>query len=366
MSKDFFQLPVKSVSQETSDAVSVTFDIPQDLKATFAYKQGQYLTLKFNLNGAEVRRAYSMCSSPVDPDITVTVKRVKGGLVSNHINDAVKAGTSIEVMPPEGRFFTELDADKRKTYYLIGAGSGITPLYSIIKTILEEEPQSSVHLLYGNRNETTIIFKDSIDELARKYSGQFTVNHILSQPLREKKKGIGGLFSKGKISWTGAIGRIDTAVVGKFLEEHPNKAKAAEYFICGPGDMINTAEAALKGMDIDPKTIHAERFTNDNQKAKVASGGGAAAVAQVNLNDKLVTISVPANKTILDVLIDEKHDPPYSCTSGACSTCMAKVTKGSVKMDACYALDDDEVEEGYILTCQAHPTSDEVHLTFDI
>lgn len=360
-----FPLTVKNTTQETADATTVTFSVPAELRKDFDYTQGQYLTLIFNLKSGEARRAYSMCSSPTEDDIAVTVKRVEGGLISNHICDNVTAGTTVNVLPPDGRFYTKLDETAKKTYYFFAAGSGITPVYSIIKTILEKEPKSTVHLLYGNRNEDSVIFKEGLNRAAKRYAGQFTVTHILSQPKREKAGGLFGAFKKGKISWTGAVGRIDERMVNEFLEKNPDINKNAEYFICGPGAMIDTAEKALLRKGIDEKNIHTERFTvTKDTENQIAGTDGA--TAKITLDGKVTEVDVPADKTILDVLIEAKINPPYSCTSGACSTCMAKVTKGEAKMDACFALDDDEVEEGYILTCQAHPVTDEIELTFDV
>lgn len=363
---NFHNLQVKNIRQETADAVSVTFDVPADLKEAFQYKQGQYLTLKSNIKGEEVRRAYSMCSSPIENGLTVTVKRVKGGKMSNYIPDQVKVGDKMEVMPPDGRFYTELDGDNVKTYFMFGAGSGITPLYSIIKTILEEESMSRVHLFYGNRNEDSIIFKEGLDTLEKKYAGQLHVTHILSQPKLQKASGLFGAFKKGKPTWKGKIGRVDAINAAKFLEENPVRTTQVEYFICGPGGMIDAVEQSLLNRQISDKKIHTERFTVKEKTDATTVDGMANARAVVTLDKKQIEVNVPAGQTILDALIAAKTDPPYSCTSGACSTCMAKVTSGTTKMEVCYALDDDEVEEGYILTCQAHATSEQVELTFDV
>jgi ring-1,2-phenylacetyl-CoA epoxidase subunit PaaE len=362
MNNQFYSLSVSQVTQETPDTVSVSFEIPNHLSDIFKYSQGQYLTLRFEVNGKEERRAYSMSSSPIEKDLTVSVKRVKKGIVSNYIADKIAVGDKVEVMPPQGRFFTKLNGDHRKSYYFIAAGSGITPIFSIIKTILEEEPQSFVHLIYGNRNEESIIFKQKLDVLQTRYANQITVEHILSQPKREKSSGLMSFLSKGTLTWQGAVGRINEDVLDKWLAENPCTTKLAEYFICGPSEMINKAEAALLGNGVSEKNIHVEYFSS---AATTQGSNLAGAKLTVLLGGESIDVKITDKQTILDALLAMKKDAPYSCTSGACSTCMAKVTKGTVKMDACYALDDDEVKAGYILTCQAHPTSEEVVIDYD-
>ena len=284
MSKNFHILRIKDIVRETDEALSLVLEVPEPLKEKFQYTQGQFLTLKFEINGLEQRRSYSMSSCPLDEHLAITVKRVKNGVVSNYISERLRPGDDVAVMEPDGRFFTPLDPDQRKTYYLFGAGSGITPLYSILKTVLEEEPKSTVHLLYGNRSEESIIFKKQLGALQTRYDGQLTVDYLLSKPKREKPAGIAGLFSKGTLNWTGKTGRIDVAHVESFLEAHPVRGKAAEYFICGPGNMIDTVEAALLKAGVDKKHIHAERFTTagaiENKNEKVVAG----AQVKVRLN----------------------------------------------------------------------------------
>jgi len=241
----FYDLKVKEVINETAEAVSVSFSIPNDQEELFQYEAGQYLTLRFDIDGKDVRRAYSMSSSPLDQATTVTVKRVKGGVVSNYINSNLKSGANVKIMPPQGKFTTDFSAEQQRDFYLFGGGSGITPLMSILKTVLENEPKSTVNLFYGNQDENNIIFKSELDQLEKKYQGQLNVEHILADPIREKPKGLTAFLKKGKITWPGKVGVPDSAHTNAFLDAHPSRSKESIYFICGPGPMMDSVESVL-------------------------------------------------------------------------------------------------------------------------
>ena len=367
-SPDFHDLTITNIQPETDQAITVSFRPGEDLAERFAYRAGQYLTLRFVINGKEERRAYSMCSAPHDDEISVTVKRVKGGVVSNHIADHLREGDTVEAMPPQGRFLLEARPAARRDVYLFGAGSGITPLMSIARTVLEHEPLTRVHLLYGNRDEDNIIFHDALKTLQSRHEGQLFVEHTLSKPKKYKAGGLRGLFGGGKAKWTGATGRVDIPRVQAFLRDHPGATDEKQYFICGPGKMIDNVEQALLGLGVHKDVIHSERFVSANdakKKADAADGPVAGGRAVVTMSGKQHTVDLKPGQTILDGLLEAGTNPPYSCLAGACSTCMAKVTKGGVKMEVCFAIDDDEIAAGYILTCQAHPTTPEVEVEFE-
>lgn len=363
----FHALRVSEIREETADTRTIVFEIPDEIKSVFQFKPGQYLTLRLEIGGEEQRRSYSMSSSPLSGELAITVKKVVDGKVSTFLTEQLSVGDSIECAPPEGRFFVEFDAEKRRTLYLIGAGSGITPLMSLAKTALELEPASPVHLLYGSRNEESIIFKNELDRLATRYADQFLVEHTLSQPKREKGGGIGGFFGRSTLAWQGKTGRIEPKLVRLWLAENPAATEQSVFFLCGPGTMMESIKTALIGQGILPKSIHTEHFISTPPKAEgqpgPISGGPARLVA--SLRGEQIEVEIAPGQTLLDALIKAKHDPPYSCTAGACSTCMARLKSGKVKMDACFALDDDEVKDGWILTCQSHPETDLVEISYE-
>ncbi len=363
MSTDFHSLPIKKIIRETENSISVYFDVSETLAEQYSFEPGQYLTLKFDKNGEEYRRAYSICTSPLSGDLAVTSKRVPNGVISNHMNDHLAEGQTVEVMQPQGTFTVDLNHDRMADYYLFAGGSGITPMMSLIKTIVEQEPKSVVHLYYGNRDEANIIFKDELESLLTTYAGQLTVRHILSDPVKKKS----GFFSKAKSTWHGWSGFPNQDNIGKFLQENPQQGKEQVYMICGPTMMMDVVKQSLESLGVAADQIKIEYFASPKKEeaGQSAAATGDGKQIKVKLKGEELTVAVPAGKTILDALLDLKKDAPYSCTSGACSTCVAKVTQGKVEMDACYALDDDEVESGYILTCQAHPTTDDVEILFE-
>ncbi len=366
MNTQFYSLRIKNIVNETHDAKTIYFDIPAEFAEIFAYKAGQYLTLRFTINGKEERRAYSLSTSPHQNLWGVSVKQVEKGKVSTHINTQLKVGDVVDVMPPQGYFTLETSPAQRKTYYVLGAGSGITPLMSLMRTVLEDEPTSVVHLLYGNRNEDEIMFRETLAALENKYAGQLTVTHTLSQPKREKAGGLGGFFGKGKTNWQGLVGRVDEKNVEKFLIEKTPRTKEAAYLICGPGGMNEGLKSFLEKSNVHKDAILVEHFASKSEASS--------AETETNFDNAEVTVflkgeehkvSVKRGTLILDTLIAKKIDAPYSCTSGACSTCVAKLKEGEVKMRACFALDDDEIAKGYVLACQAVPMTAKVVLDFD-
>ena len=310
MSVGFNAFSVVQKIEETVDSCSFVFDVSSELSSSYNYRPGQYLTIKLTINGEEVRRAYSIYTPANNQRIGFTVKRVAGGKVSNHLIDNVTVGDSLDIMVPDGKFVVKTNRQANRDHYFIAAGSGITPIMSMISTLLEEEPLSTCYLLYANRNEDSIIFNQQLNELADKYQNQFILTNILSQPKQNKASGLKGLFGKKtQPTWKGLRGRINGKVVADFLTEHPSKTNRNTFYLCGPSGLISTVETALLGRDISAEDIKKEYFTTDSDSK--GSGSGVGTIAEVKLNGETFTATLSPDKTILDALIDMGKDPPY-------------------------------------------------------
>ncbi len=353
MSNKFYPVTVKQVIRETPSAVSVILDIPQTLKDEFIYKHGQYLTLKVSFDGQENRRAYSICSSPFNEnDLKIAIKKVDDGLVSRYLNENLKIGDIVEVMPPNGHFTIELNKNNEKNYCFIGAGSGITPLISIIKSVLFVESKSTILLIYGNRNTTETLFDSEISGLQNKYPSRLNVVHIHTQPTD---------------NYIGLRGRINNDLLESIFKNERIDINKTEYFLCGPVEMMKDAEDLLFSNNVNKKQIHKESFTiaEKDEKMKNETDEFKPRKVKIILYSEELEMLVQPDETITSAAQREGFDPPYSCQIGACSTCRAKVISGKVVMDERDSLTDDEIEEGYVLTCQSHPLTDDVVIDFD-
>jgi ring-1,2-phenylacetyl-CoA epoxidase subunit PaaE len=370
MSGEFVSMEVREVRQETSEAVSILFEYTGEFKEKLKFKPGQYVTMRWMDGGKELRRSYSISSIPQDSFLAITIKEVQGGKISPLICRQLKPGDRLDIHTPEGRFTSDFGPDHRRNIYLMGAGSGITPLMSIARFVLEIEPKSTVILLYGSRSEPQIIFREELDRLAARYSNQLYIYHTLSKPDGGGLGIVKSLFGRKKSDWPGLKGRINPGQIKDVLKKHPANKKNDLFFLCGPGDFIVMAGKALQSEGIPEDSIKKEFFTpatsdpTHSPKSAVNKLKGQATKATVHLRGETIELEV-TDKTILDTLLDMGYDAPYSCHSGACATCMAKIIHGKVEMDACFALSDREVENGYILACQSRPLTETVEITFD-
>lgn len=355
MALHFHKLIVKDIKNETSDCVSIAFDIPEELKNDFHFTQGQNVTIKFVSENQELRRSYSICSSPLENELRIAVKKVANGLFSTYANEKLKTGDVLEVLPPTGTFFTEVNPANRKDYVFFAAGSGITPVISIIKTVLLTEPHSSVTLVYGNKNVQSIILREEIETLKDKFLKRFRVFYILS---REK--------TEADFNY----GRIDVSKCNH-LSKLINFDIIDDFFICGPEQMIFSIKDFLEGWGIESKSIHFELFTTPVRKITTVTSE----TQQVTEDGSDITVKIDGRsfdfklgfdgKVILDAGLAEGIDLPFACKGGVCCTCKAKLLEGEVEMEANYGLEKSEVKAGFILTCQSHPRSKKVVVDYD-
>ena len=343
----FHKLSIKNYIQETANAVSLVFDIPENLKTNFSFKAGQYLTLKTMINGNEIRRAYSICSTPHSGDLKVAIKTVENGIFSTHATSKLKVGDILEVHEPEGKFV--LESSKSNNYIGIAAGSGITPVLSMIKTVLEKEPSSSFTLVYGNKSSEETMFKSELDELSGSYGSRFNLHYILSRQREE-----GSLF-----------GRIDKGHTNYYIKNIYKNWSFKTAFLCGPEEMINTVSNTLIENGYKESQILFELFTATVNEESVSEIKDGFSEVSVLLDDEEICFTMKQTDDILAAALRNNIDAPYSCQGGVCSSCLGKVTEGNAVMVKNSILTDQEVNEGFILTCQAHPTTPKISIDYD-
>ncbi|WP_395052721.1 2Fe-2S iron-sulfur cluster-binding protein [Flavobacterium sp.] len=345
----FYKLQVKEVKRETENAVSVVFNIPSELKSAYQFIAGQYINLKLTLDGSEIRRAYSICSSPNSDELRIAIKSVKNGTFSKFANDNLKVGDIIEVGQPEGNFTFEPNSDKQKNYAAFAAGSGITPVLSILQSVLENEANSSFVLVYGNKTPGDTIFHNQLHELQLKYVGRFFVHYVYSQAKLDNE-----LF-----------GRIEKATVNFVLNNKHKEKEFDKFYLCGPEEMINLVSNVLKEHNVADKNIKFELFSTSKVENKEASSHDGHTKITVLVDDDETTFEMSQKQTILEAALKQGIDAPYSCQGGICSSCLARITSGTAEMRKNSILTDSEIAEGLILTCQAHPTSATVYVDYD-
>ena len=364
----FHALRVRSIEPDTAEAVVVSFDVPPDLRAVFGFTQGQYLTLRHRIDGQELRRSYSICAGVDDGTLRVGVRKVRGGVFSNWINAELRPGDEIEAMAPQGRFFVPIEPAARRHHLGIAGGSGITPILSIVKTVLAREPLSRVTLIYGNRTPRSTMFKEELEDLKNRYMTRLALHHVFSDESQDSPLG---------------MGPMNREKLGEFLTTLVPAAGIDHAFVCGPFQMNDEAEAALREAGVAEERIHIERFGIAPAAAAASPDGtvptpAGAVLHQAQAGDaeraRIVIVRDGQRReidfsreqpSILDAAAAAGLEVPYSCTSGVCGTCRAKLVEGEVRMERNFALDKAEVAAGFVLCCQAHPLTERVVLSFD-
>lgn len=354
MTPKFHTLRISDVRTETEDTVSVAFEVPADLVGDYAYEPGQYLTLKATIDGEEIRRSYSICTAPHENELRVAIKRVENGKFSTWATTLLKPGETLDVMTPTGNFKVQTNPSNQKHYALFAAGSGITPVMAIAKAVLKEEPKSTVTLFYGNKGFSSIIFREEIEAMKNAHMTRFNPVHVLS------RESLGNKLQKG---------RIDLEKVGQLHHAFLRLAQPDGVYICGPESMIHAVKDGLQTAGIAENNIHFELFGTPvapKKEKKTDDGVVVKAKVTIIMDDDHFDFDLNSDDTnILEAGHKAGADLPYACKGGVCCTCKAKILEGSAVMDVNYALEKDEVEAGYILTCQAHPTSEKLVVSFD-
>jgi len=345
----FYKLNIKEVKQETKDAVSILFNVPAELKNNYQFIAGQYVNLKLTLDNQEIRRAYSICSSPNSGALKIVVKEVKNGVFSSFANRSLKTGDTLEVGIPEGNFTFEPQIDRQKNYAAFVAGSGITPVLSIIKSVLESEPNSSFVLVYGNKSREDTIFYQELHDLHLQFVSRFFVHLVYSQSNNEPE----------------LSGRIQKTTVNYILYDKHKEKEFDKFYLCGPEDMINTVSEVLKSHNVKEKNIKFELFSSSSKENEIKESLEGHSKITILVDGEEVSFEMSQKQTVLEAAIKQSVDVPYSCQGGVCSSCLARVTKGSATMKKNAILTDKELAEGLILTCQAHPTSNEIFVDYD-
>jgi ring-1,2-phenylacetyl-CoA epoxidase subunit PaaE len=349
----FHPLKITDVRRETADSVSLAFALPKDLAKSFDFEPGQYVTVRATVDGEECRRSYSICSGKGEGEMRIAVKKVAGGRFSTFANDKLKPGATLEVMPPEGRFTADLGKARHLVFF--AAGSGITPVLSIIRTALDSRPDTIVSLFYGNRTTASIMFREALEDLKDRYLGRLSVFHILSRESQDIDI---------------LNGRIDGARVALLARSMVPPAEVDGYFLCGPYSMVEDGKAALVAAGAKPAQIRTELFSTDGApraapKAAAAAHSTGAAKVDCQLDGITYHIEVQGDERIVDSAHAQGVELPYSCKGGMCCTCRCKVTEGKVEMDANYSLEPWELEAGFVLACQSRPVTPVVKLDFD-
>ncbi len=346
---DFNTLTIKNIIRETQKSVSIEFTVPSELKSAYSFVPGQYITIKTKVDGKEVRRAYSICSTPKSNVLKVAVKEVENGLFSVFANTSLKTGEQLDIHTPEGNFILSPNSDASNTYAAFVAGSGITPVLSMVKTVLEEEPNSKFVLIYGNKTPEETIFYKELQELQIQYANRLFIEFV---------------YSRNQID--GAIfGRIEKSTVNYILKNKFKDTNFSSFYLCGPEEMINTVTNVLTENGIHKDSIHFELFTSSATAIEIDTNLEGKSNITVLVDDEEFSFVMDQKKTILDAALEEDIDAPYSCQGGVCSSCICKVTEGNAVMEKNSILTDGEIEQGLVLACQAHPTTSSIKIDFD-